>query len=603
MRHLLSVAALACCAAVVAPVAYAPGSPPALPAPDGAQDFVYLGEARPILVRMFVEVNGRPLQAVWDEFVTGLFKDADANGDGVLSREEAGRLLPPQALLGGGAPYQVRVVGAPGDENQVPFAALDASKDGKVTRDELARYYRANGFAPFQFRGGNGNRMVARRFVRVLGQAEPMTPEAINKVLFDLLDTNKDGKLSLEELAAGPARLAKLDLNDDEMIDVNELNPNAIPDDGLAGTAVAFVAEEMLSNNDDFVAVAPGEVSKDLARRLLAKYGPMSKGPGPQKLTREALGLDEATFATLDVDGDGALDAEELARFAGRPADLKLMARLGKTPAVELLPERGRAAALADKVRTDRGGTLRLDLGATQIELAVGGGGPMNARFDLRSQYRAEFNRADRDNNGYLDRDEANRSPLFRNLFKAIDRDGDGKIFEKEVIAYLDKTERLQESATESCVSLAVAPVGNGLFDLLDLNRDRRLSVRELRQMTRLIEQLDRDGDGCVGRDEIPRTFRLTVQQGPAGDSGFAGNVVVAPRRVMMGGAPPPEPAAGPVWFRKMDRNRDGDVSRREFLGTDEEFRRIDTNGDGLISAAEAARADDLLRKAKKRKP
>ena len=45
-----------------------------------------------------------------------------------------------------------------------------------------------------------------------------------------------------------------------------------------------------------------------------------------------------------------------------------------------------------------------------------------------------------------------------------------------------------------------------------------------------------------------------------------------------------------------MDSNRDGDVSRKEFLGTDEEFARIDTDGDGLISPEEASRADALLR-------
>jgi Ca2+-binding EF-hand superfamily protein len=599
MRRLYTLAVLACCAAVVAPVADSPGAPPA---PDGSQDFVYLGDARPILVRMHLEVNGRPLQAVWDEFITGLFKDADANGDGVLSREEAERLLPPQALLGGGGPYQVAA--APGNEQQVPFAALDANKDGKVTRDEVARYYRTNGFAPFQFRG-DGNNMQGRfiRRVRYIGQPEPMTPEAINKVLFDLLDTNKDGKLSREELAAGPERLRKLDLNDDEMIDVNELNPNALPESDVASVAFIAAYDDSAANSDDFVAVGPGEASKDLARRLLAKYGPKNKGPGTKKLSRADLGLDEATFAALDADGDGTLDAEELARFAQRPADLKLMARLGKTPAVELLPEKGRPTALADKVRTGRGGPLRLDLGATQIELAASGNAMNGPRINLRAQFLAEFKRADRDNNGYLDRDEARQSPLIGSVFKLIDRDGDGKIFEKEIIAYIDKTERLQESAAASCVSLTASPVGNGLFDLLDSNRDRRLSVRELRQMPKLIEQLDRDGDGQVGRDEIPRTFRLTVQQGPAG-GGFNGNVVfVANGGMMVDGMPPPEPSAGPVWFRKMDRNRDGDVSRREFLGTDEEFRRIDTDGDGLISAEEARRADELLRKAKKRKP
>ena len=60
-------------------------------------------------------------------------------------------------------------------------------------------------------------------------------------------------------------------------------------------------------------------------------------------------------------------------------------------------------------------------------------------------------------------------------------------------------------------------------------------------------------------------------------------------------GAPPrsdvASPTAGPLWFRKMDRTRDGDVSRREFLGSDEDFRKLDADGDGLISSKEAERA------------
>ena len=50
--------------------------------------------------------------------------------------------------------------------------------------------------------------------------------------------------------------------------------------------------------------------------------------------------------------------------------------------------------------------------------------------------------------------------------------------------------------------------------------------------------------------------------------------------------APPRQ--AGPLWFHKMDRNGDGDVSRKEWLGTEEAFNEIDTDGDGLISAEEA---------------
>jgi hypothetical protein len=48
-----------------------------------------------------------------------------------------------------------------------------------------------------------------------------------------------------------------------------------------------------------------------------------------------------------------------------------------------------------------------------------------------------------------------------------------------------------------------------------------------------------------------------------------------------------------------MDSNGDGYLSRREFLGTDEQFRRIDSNGDGRISVEEAIRADAAMRKKK----
>ena len=41
-----------------------------------------------------------------------------------------------------------------------------------------------------------------------------------------------------------------------------------------------------------------------------------------------------------------------------------------------------------------------------------------------------------------------------------------------------------------------------------------------------------------------------------------------------------------------MDRNHDGDVARREFLGSRDQFDRLDRDKDGLIDANEALAAE-----------
>src|SRR5262249_16044278 len=121
-----------------------------------------------------------------------------------------------------------------------------------------------------------------------------------------------------------------------------------------------------------------------------------------------------------------------------------------------------------------------------------------------RQLYKMQFAAADQDGNGYLDRNEAQRSRFFREVFRVMDRDGDGKLYEKEMLAYLDQMEALQAKAMAGCCSLNISDQGKGLFDLLDTNRDGRLSIREMRNAVKLIENLDRDGDGMIGKDEIP---------------------------------------------------------------------------------------------------
>jgi Ca2+-binding EF-hand superfamily protein len=573
--------------------------PKAAPSRD-TQDFVYLGDKGPVLLRFHVQIDGKPLMDVWENWIGGLFAYLDSDGDGVLSKEEAARVPPVQQLFNN-APGLVAARPVLAGQRPGSPAALDKNRDGKVTREELADWYRRNGAAPFQFSSGNAGG-PQQLVVRIAGQPQPLSADALNEKLFNLLDANKDGKLSREELTRAPALLRKLDLDDDEMVSVQEMSGN-VDSDPQVGKVVVAAAFTPDTGNDKspFVLVTPGEADKKLAQKLLQHYGPKNQKGAAQGLSRKDLNLDEETFARLDADEDGVLDAEELARFAQRDPDLEFRVRIGKKgakeAAVELIASGDRKTPLGGSVRPGSESTVTMEFGSTQIQLGRG-----DSSTDVQfvrvqnQQYLAQFRQADKDNNGYLDKQEAQQSPFFRNLFAMLDRDGDGKLYEKEVVAYLDKMKELQEAALRSCASLAVKDQGRGLFDLVDSNSDGRLGTRELRRMVQLIDQLDRDGDGQISRGEIPHKYRVDVRQGPASGNQFTPRAV-AIRRLGTSEPALPELTAGPRWFRKMDRNHDGDVSRREFLGTDEEFRRIDTDGDGLISPEEADRADKLFRK------
>jgi Ca2+-binding EF-hand superfamily protein len=524
------------------------------------QDFVYLGDKAPLLIRFHVWIDGKPLLDVWEDFVGKVFDYADANGDGVLSKEEVARVrsLP----IGPNIPLAVAVrapnIGQPKGKG----------KDGSMTREELANHLRQRGAGPFQFAtGGSLQNQLAVRFA---GQPAPLSADKLNQKFFTLLDADKDGKLSREELARAPAVLQKLDADDDELVSAQEMSGN-VPSGVETQFVVAVAFPDASQNNSPFVMVTPGEANKPLARRLQERYG------------------------------------EEFSDFTRRTPDVELLVRIGKRTgkeaAFEAVAPKGQPSSPAKSVRRGAEGTLLLESGTTQIELGSGAESSGIRYLPAQSQLSLEeFRKADKDKNGYLDKNEANQSQPFRNLFRIMDRDGDGKLFEKEVTAYLEQTKGLQEAVSRSCVSLSVKDQGRGLFDMSDANGDGRLGVREMRQMVKLIDRLDRDGDGQISEGEIPHKYRLDVKQGPANGNQL-GPKVVAFSKLGMSVPELPRRTAGPMWFRKMDRNHDGDVSRREFLGTDEVFRRIDSDGDGLISAEEAERADKLFREAKNAQP
>src|SRR5262249_17822752 len=126
--------------------------PPATTRPQAAQaaakadiqDLVFRSDAGLYKVRLHVAVNGKSASTAWGSFLDKAIAYADRNRDGNLSPEALAKTPPPFAYLQG-INYIFN-----GGQPPVRFADLDTNKDGKISREEFARYFRNSGLGAVQ---------------------------------------------------------------------------------------------------------------------------------------------------------------------------------------------------------------------------------------------------------------------------------------------------------------------------------------------------------------------------------------------------------------------------------------------------------------------
>jgi Ca2+-binding EF-hand superfamily protein len=527
-------------------------------ASDDAQNLLFFGPLRPVWIRLRVTIDGKPFRESWQVNIQRLFGDADTDGDGVVraaAKAEGEKQAPADSIASLAAAAAV-YLGQDVPQARSGLEKMAAERGGSLTLAAFEEYFK-QAAPPFSIAVGLGRTSA--------GQA-----------LFGLLDANGDQQLTAEELNAAEERLRIRDFDDNESLTRLELVD--APNTSLA--AISQAVDESRSTVLPMAgpvamvdAAAPPEAIRDA---ILAEYDRNQDGKIFTSGASAEIMLTAAQVARLGLTAGEPFDGTALARFCTGSPDVELKIELGKISLTSRRFGAPRARAEAEagpRIKQRPDGSLDVTLDDAHLYLRRNNRDPSKNNDSGPS-----LQTFDADNNGYLDDKELANVPNLAGAFEAIDTDHDGKIFAGELQSYLDQ----QNRAASVRLLLEVFDQGQELFDHLDENHDYRLSTRELHNAAEIVKQIDANHDGRLSADEIPQQLVLELSRNTPG-------AAVTERRSIRGGERVRAATKrGPAWFQKMDRNDDGELSPREFLGPADVFKRLDKDKNGVLDSAEA---------------
>ena len=561
----------------------------ASPSTADVQDLVLLAPASPIVVRLHIQLQGQPYQSTWGDYLWERFSELDTNGDGSLDNDEFYR------GSWEGAFVQRRDAAGRTVAERLTFLEIDVNpQDDAISFAELAERL-AEGCFSLSSVGGRDDLQAVVASPAIRGSNKP------RDALLLRLDLDNNGRLARDEIATAIAMLYKFDLNEDDLLSDLELRADGNP------FANRFIVNQTTQQNGQAsaaLAPIPGSQLESVAHAAFLHYDRPANSSveandlnakSDGQLSPQELRIAPAVFQAADADRSGFLSEVEFTTWlATRPPDVELAVNLdADVPAdkrLTLMPSGAELAASAATVEpvsdvvvsTGQAGTISIR--AKQCEIVINAAG-VSAFEKQRSNHETTFKRIDADQNGYIDEQEARNQLGNRNQFARMDADRDGKLFVEEYLRFRESEHKL----TSRRVAATVSDQGSRLLEIVDTNSNSQLSIRELRALPTMLAAWDTNADGEVAPDEVPRRYQVQIAPGAGGASIGLTAVPVAFAVTASTGAK--LSGRGPEWFERMDRNSDGDLSRREFLGSRADFQRLDADGDGLVDLPEAEKA------------
>ena len=498
------------------------------------------------------------------------------------------------AMLGGG-PIAFAQEAAP--EADALFTKLDKNSDGKLTKDEIpeeqARFFER------LVRLGDKDKdgaLTKDEFQQANKPEEkpnvPLGPigggaggrSGDPRQRFEMLDRNKDGKITLEELPEPIRdrmkplfdRLGKTEITAEDFA--------KFPGPGGAG-GVGGQRPDPKESFKQFDKNGDGKLTKDeLPEPLRDRLGQVFERLGKTELTQEewvqAAGrfmgqeagpggprLEPAElFKQFDANGDGKLTKDEM------PAEMRermapLFERLGKTEITQ--KEFARAAAQfrggaegrpgqnpqgrrpegARPEGTRPEGAAAPEGGRRPDQPRAEGGRPPFGNPDER------FGRLDANGDGKVTVEEApeRAKQLVTQALRRAGKDANGSLTKEEFVKNMPTPQRRAEGQRR--------PEGD------------RGPEGERREGDRGSEARRDEGDRRPEGDRPPEGDRRPEARGPEGRD---------PE-----GARRPDGLRGPILVRKLDKNNDGRISKDELAALASLFDELDTNHDGQLDPAE----------------